>query len=341
MINKNKNNVFMGIFFVLLLFLLFYVVLIYISHIKYNKTKKKAHNKIQNLMRARGININKYKDVKVLLCGMVRDEAKNVKKMRKTANYILSSFSPDSKILILENDSIDGTRGELLGWAKKDIRLSVIGCGTNQEKCDLKTQKTLDRDMSFIRIDKMVMLRNEILKHVKSEEYNYFKYVFMFDFDLCDADIVGVPNFIYEFEKNKDIDVQCVFGFDGCFYYDIYAHVDVGENFDSRKKDRYISNNKFTYDVDVHVGNGLIHVNSCFGGLTAYRRTALLNVEYCNFKTRLDQAESVCEHVCMHSKMNTGNIYVNTDVVLFKNVLLSLLACHSGISFAYNKLGYI
>lgn len=340
--NKNKNNVFMGIFFVLFLFLLFYVVLIYISHKKYNKTKKKAHNKIQNLMRARGINNNIYKDVKVLLCGMVRDEAKKVKKMRKTANYILSDFSPDSKILILENDSVDETRDELLGWASTDMRLSVLGCGINQEKCDLKTPKTINSyDMSLKRIDKMVMLRNEILSHVKSKEYDDFKYVFMFDFDLCGAEIVGTPNFIYEFEKNKDIEVQCVFGFNSCAYYDIYAHVDVGERWDSRKKDRYISKNKITYEVDAHVGNGLIRVNSCFGGLSAYRRSALINVEYCNYRTRLDDAESICEHVCMHSNMNTENIYVNTDVALFRNEPLSQLACHSGLTSLYYKLGYI
>lgn len=255
--------------------------------------------------------INKNQKKKVLLCGMARDEAKKVPQMKKMAEKILSYFADTSEIIILENDSTDRTRELLLDWAKENNKVSILGCGTNVKKCTLNMMKTLIHDGEQKRIDKMVTLRNETLKHIMLPKYDDVEYVVMFDFDLV-GELLNIENIIYTFETNEIVNAQCVLTIHNMNYYDPYAHLDVDEVYRNSKE-----NLEWGRDMINVVGTGIKHVKSCFNGLAVYRLESLRNTfeigGYCTYHD-VENNEAVCEHVCIHLKMD--GVYLNTNAIL-------------------------
>lgn len=310
------------LFYILFPFLLIVFLIIVVKNSNDTHTVNVAKTHINSLTSVRDVPIKK-----ALLCGMIRDDAKNVPKIKKIANEILQHFSSDSKILILENDSVDGTRNELLKWSKNDPRVTVIGCGKNEPICTLNTMQTKKHDASNGRISKMAMLRNEILNQALSSEHNDVDYVIMFDFDVVDATIIGLQNIVFEFEADSTINAQCVLALQGMLMTDPYAYLDLNEDeYMPRFRRKIYGKNKRYED---RLGTGLIKVKSCFNALTIYRRSALVDVYnaggYC---THTDDSgkEVVCEHICLHSKMS--DIYMNTDALLIVHSFLgNLYSC--------------
>ena len=282
-------------------------------------------------------------NIRVLLCGMVRDRATHVKNMKIVARNMLSYFSKTSQVLILENDSKDNTRDKLLEWSKEDDNVKVLGCGLHEKTCQVTMKKTINHEHESGRIAKMVLLRNETLKYIRMSEYDDVKYVIMFDFDKTDIPFYGFMNFVYEFENNEKINAQCSLALRADYnYYDPYAHLDLGESMFACSSTRKIEQNLRMFDA----GTGIFYVKSCFNGLSMYRRDALLYVEYCTVDVFGDENcevgtknrnEAVCEHVCMHSQMD--GIYLNTDVVsLDDRFSMQILYTITDIKNKLNKL---
>ena len=317
---KKNGGLVVRIATIIAIFIAIFIAMLCTRILKFQLKECEIRQKIEHKLRTRSNNKKSTgsSNIRVLLCGMVRDKARKVKKMKLAARNMLSYFSPTSHVLILENDSKDDTRERLLEWSKEDENVKVIGCGLNEKICQLKTNKTINHEHASGRINKMVLLRNETLRYIRMPEYSDAKYVIMFDFDRPDVPIYGLINFIYEFEKNEKINAQCSLAtkING-HYYDPYAHLGLDESMFMCSSTREIEQNLRMYGA----GTGIYHVNSCFNGLTMYRRDALLNVEYCTVDVVGEKceagtdtsSEAVCEHVCMHSQME--GVYLNTDVV--------------------------
>lgn len=245
----------------------------------------------------------------IAICGLVRDGMGRLPKIRRQIENITSKVK-DYHILIVENDSVDGTRDYLLDWASTDKRVKVLGCeGINLKECKLKMTKTKNHHSDLYRIEKMATLRNIYLDELQKEEYFSVERVLVWDMDLDgELDSNGFLQTGYEISTQPSIDAICVNGILENFariksyaYYDTYAYRKKGDRFG--KKVYY----DLKYRRPVNCRTSLQPVRSCFGGLVIYRKDTLLPLRY---GTELDMYnEPICEHDYLNRELK--NVYVN------------------------------
>jgi len=303
------------------IFLLLIVFFIFCIFLKYINFFVRLKWYIFNILKNQNINSQRiqkgkkhFSENKVIIVGTIRNGEKTLpKSMDFIYNQIVPHFK-DYQIVVMENDSEDDSRKYLLELAKKDIKLKVIGCGgINLPECKLNLAKT---DMKkcpecFTRINKMVHIRNIYLDEIKKPEYNDFNYVLMFDMDLYgNLSKKGLYDTGYNFLVDKNIDAVCAMTISPSLgYYDAYAHLDWYKK--SYKHESIIKN---------FAKCGMDKVSSCFNGFTIYRRSSIIDKQYCTYIDGKDN-HSICEHKCFHEQMN--NVYINYNM-LFKVPVNSL-----------------
>lgn len=241
---------------------------------------------------------------KVLIIGMVRDVAKSIPAIKEKVERLGKHFQ-DYRVIIVENDSIDGTRGLLFQWKKTNPRVTVLGCGVDQEiECKIpKTPKTVGHSATRPRIEKMAMLRNVYLDYIRQtispEEYPY-----SLVWDLDSLSVLyedGVLHTLGTMVKDPTIGVSCANGIYNwgffTYYYDTYAHLEKGEIYDP--DDKMAHNLRHgAIESDYRRGEDPVEVDSCFSGFTIYRTRVLTNSKY-----DLPEGKLVCEHVALHQRM--------------------------------------
>lgn len=259
------------------------------------------------------------KKKRLIITTLVRNVEDRIPDMIKKCEATGGLFE-DYRILIVENNSNDKTRDLLIDWSKKNPKVIVLGCGyNNPQPCSISiaTVETKDHFIDRPRIEKMVYLRNIYLEEIKKNtELNTFDFVLMWDLDILGSMYLdGIANTMYHFMKDENLGVDAicshgiVFAGAANLYYDTYAHVDKGKNFDF--------NSKFSHDISVRTtkmfdkrGDEPYEVNSCFSGATFYRMSALLKDQVFYDMTPSNENNLECEHVRLHQKLD-GKILLN------------------------------
>lgn len=257
----------------------------------------------------------------IVIVSLVRDVEEQIPDIIKKVEKLASYFR-DYIVLIVENDSKDNTRKELLKWSKNNSRVKILGCGVNSDKCIMGLEKTVkDTDTQYDkfrkRIEKMVYLRNIYLNEIKNK-YSGFDYVCIWDLDTIGTTYIdGIANTFYYFSKeNTNIDVICGFGlyvgWNPTIYYDSFAHLSVGEKYDIKNKTmmdiKYLSLS-FKYKR----GDEPVETDSCFGGIAFYRLSSLLS-PYVFYDMTPSQENIECEHVRLHKKIK-GTKLMNPSMI--------------------------
>lgn len=154
-------------------------------------------------MLARGI--KEASQSKVVIAGMLRDVAPRVKDVIKKTEGVGRLFK-DYTIIVVENDSSDGTRDLLLEWTRMNPKVKILGCGVNVKECKLpKTPKTEGHPINRSRMDKMTLLRNIYLDYIKQNLQDY-DYAIFWDLDAISvAYHDGILNTIGQLQKNQEV----------------------------------------------------------------------------------------------------------------------------------------
>ena len=240
---------------------------------------------------------------KVLIVGMVRDVAKSIPAIREKVERIGKHFL-DYKVLIVENDSVDGTRNLLFQWKKTTPRVTILGCGVDSRSaCQIpKTPKTVGHAASRPRIEKMAMLRNIYLDYIRTLPEGEYPYSLIWDLDSLSVLYEdGVLHTIGTMAKDPTIGVSCANGIYNwgffTYYYDTYAHLEKGETYDP--DDKMAHNLRHgALESRYYRGEDPAEVDSCFSGFTIYRTDVLTKSKY-----DLPEGKLVCEHVALHQRM--------------------------------------
>ncbi len=244
----------------------------------------------------------------VVICGLIRDGMKTLPTNKSQIEHVGSLFK-DYEILIVENDSIDGTRDYLLNWDK----VKVLGCdGVNLRECKLNMKKTIGHTTDEWRIVKMAKLRNMYLEYIRSMKKKP-DYAIVWDLDLKgNIDVDGILQTGYVLKNKGYVDAICANGLHkrglGITYYDTYAYRNRG---DRRKKVYYDGIYYMPHTCRDDSEEDLIKVESCFGGFTIYNTESMLQNTY---GTEMDEyGEPICEHLYMNRNME--NVYHNTQMM--------------------------
>ena len=272
----------------------------------------------------KGDDVNILKNKSIIICACLRDNEGKVNIFLKEA-LKLSSYFQKYKILIVENDSSDNTREELLKYSIINPNVIILGCGVNKNKCTINLPKTEGHYITVSRINKMVYIRNIYLDYIK-ENYTDYDFTIVWDADIYGKVYIdGVASSINLFDKYKFIDIICAngiyrwMGFN--IYYDTFAHHEYNEPCKSMRdlniygSSSHIRKSFMNNNLISKISNKkfpLIRVNTCFSGFSIYRTSSIQNLKYYS-------KDSNCEHVSLCE--GCEYVYINPKMIhfLFKN----------------------
>lgn len=264
-----------------------------------------------------------FSQTRVIICGLIRDRQSLVKRLEEQLSSLGKLFA-DYAIVIVENDSKDNTRYELIQWAKRNSHVHVIGCNNqvnNIQSCNLSLPPTIKHISQMNRIEKMVQLRNLYLDYIDHHHLlSRFDYVLVEDFDLTSLTYInGLFSTGFHLDHDPTIDAICSNGilynhfFGNLFYwntyFDPYAHRDEINQYWSMNYNEFWSTIFRQYPCDEH----LIPVQSCFSGRTIYRYQSIRGKRYRTYFDRNQQA--ICEHVGFHE--NLRKVYLNSEMIFY------------------------
>jgi hypothetical protein len=261
----------------------------------------------------------------VVICGLARNCVDALEMMIPLLERVGSLFR-EYCILVVENDSTDGTRERLLQWAEVNKHVRVLGCdGVNLTQCKLGLAETDDKSrfpfepsVSQKRIKKMVDLRNVYVQYILGDErLSHYDFELVIDFDVIGFMYLdGLATTSQWFGKLPNVDAISAVGLKqtdlGCAmfwrYSDPYALEEKGnEQCSENSFFRMLSTMKYYYFLPCYNYGHLIDVSSAFGHCTMYRLPSVLGQKY-EFLLD-DDGIPHCEHTTLNRKL--GRVTIN------------------------------
>ena len=229
---------------------------------------------------------NKKIDENVIICGIVKNVQVHIRKSLEFCIKTGEMFN-DYKIVIYENNSVDGTKNILKNYEKEMNNHFKIICEDldkdeikNKSRCWAYTKITGSDHPC--RIEQISNARNKVISEIRKEEYNKYTYVIWIDLD---TNYYCVDGILDSFNKRQKCNWDVVYanGLEKNLvnYYDKYAYRDeknflfgpevIGEHFWNLVKHNNIS----------FVGNNdLIPIISGFGGIGIFKKDIFNKYNY-------------------------------------------------------------
>ena len=257
----------------------------------------------------------KAKEAKIVIAGLLQNGAYQIPELRERCREIVGHFK-DYRIIILENNSIDSSRDDLLEWARFNDRVKIL-CQdpyvVNSDECNIiGSSGVKDTSPMPNRIRKMATLRNIYMDHI-NHYYKDFDYLCVMDMDL-EGDLF-IDGFFHGLGLlNPKIDGVACNGLikteDTFYYYDSFAYV---EEHDSPSMSDIAE--KSQHDNYVHIYMTQLYstqmipdrVQSAFGGCVVYNLKPMLDKRY-----DFSQNAFMCEHTFFHQNRR---IYVDPRMI--------------------------
>ena len=273
--------------------ILLVILFLLILYILYSRDSKKKHNEYRV---KKGKEVAKESRLIIATClRNAEDSMSNIVCIYNKFNCIFKEV----KLVVLENDSNDKTRKELLDLKNKSIPdMDIVGCGIDQDECKLKVNN-IRTGRGKERTRRMAKIRNIMLAHIKTIQKDY-DYCLFFDGDLKleEFENEGIFDTMYYFDKDKTIDAIAANAYKdhGEVYnrmYDFFA-------FKPSKGNRLSA---FSY----YFKDGLIKVKSAFNGFVFYRLPFSDEIKY-------NEDTTTCEHIEFNEQLK--NMYINMNFVI-------------------------
>lgn len=260
----------------------------------------------------------------VVIAGLLRDRVSIIPHLKIKLKAIGEKFK-DYRVVIIENDSVDGTRQLLDAWAKEDPQHVIIIGGK------MNLHKTVNRSGGNQRISKMATLRNIYLEYVEKNLSN-FDYLMVNDMDINGyCYLEGIAATIHNMEKDQSIDMVACNGcfFDGnrnpnlsydrnyvyyrLMYYDTFPYILPGVKYiwnSEQEKLRHDMLYRRATDGRYKLGDLMHKLVSAFCGLAIYRINSLKGKRYGFIPGKIS-----CEHTFLNVQLR--NCYVNPSMIYF------------------------
>ena len=251
---------------------------------------------------------------KIILAGLIRDGAPRVPEMIARLETIGQEFA-DYQVIVVENDSIDGTRSLLTTWKQRNSRVHLLGCddkALNSEiECILDLPATHNHDAGRSRIAKMAYLRNIYLDYVR-KNFRHYDYLMVIDLDISGHFYLeGLADSFSHFNESPSIQALGANGIKWSgywYYYDPFAFIEMDQPIEWKTLEDKQDHDWVIFARPVmSPGDPLYRVKSCFGGAVVYRLSALGN-------TRYDYSRK--GYACEHSFFNRSfQMYLNPAMI--------------------------
>ena len=236
----------------------------------------------------------------IIIAALARDCEDSLRTNIPLIEELRSQFSW-SQIVVVENDSKDGTKGLLNDWKINFNHVTIISKDFGTKTIPDKSDLIINPYTTYQRIDKMVSYRNLYLEHINKVEHP-IDLVIIIDIDVIEISLTGLINAINSFEEetgaifsNGVSVMKTPFGLSE-IYYDIFA---VWE---------YPLLHEFSYSagslaktfksINRNIKKSpLYSVISAFGGVGIYNYAAIKDLRYKTVLNPVDKQEAICEHI--------------------------------------------
>lgn len=216
---------------------------------------------------------------RVVICGLARNIADVLPATIERIDALAGRFD-DCRVVVYENDSVDATRSLLFQWQTRDSRVHLVA--EDRQDPVNPVARCLQR------ASRMAAYRNRCLDEIR-RRWSDFDAVIVVDLDLRNGfSVKGIANTFGH-------DGWDFVGSNGVILKRIRATLDVPVQYDAwafrRHGDFTALSTAAVNAMRFRVGDPLVPVASCFGGLGVYRMPAFLSSRY-------DGSDS--EHVPFH-----------------------------------------
>lgn len=206
-----------------------------------------------------------------------------------------------SQVVVVENDSIDGTKELLNNWKLNSSNVTVISNDYGTKTIPDKDDLIINPYTCYQRIDKMVSYRNLYLDYIKEVDHP-IDLVIVIDIDIIQISLTGLINVINSFDdktgavfSNGMSVKKTPFGLSK-IYYDIFAvwEYPLSDEFSHSPE----SLGKTFKSINKNIKRSpLYQVISAFGGVGVYNYNAIKDLRYKTVLNPLNQLEAICEHI--------------------------------------------
>lgn len=269
------------------------------------------------------------KDSVIIICSIVRDAEKGLRKNIPVINK-LCSLAKDYKIIVYENDSMDRTKEILTEWSKKyptKIHVSLNNTGANKPTPTTISSKGVNPFFSRKRIGKMACLRNNYMQYIDDNNWTS-DYLIVVDLDVSQLYLSSI---LTSFKSNLDWDAVCAFGYSispklKYRYHDTYALTLYGTELEPQTEAQIKQNADLLVKLRNH---NWIRVASAFGGLSIYRYDAIKGLRYQVIENQDSKVEVKCEHYSIYKQMKErgfDRFYINPEMTLkYQSLTLKII----------------
>lgn len=229
------------------------------------------------------IGYQKMRKQELIICGLARDVHDALPAMMKKIE-LLGKLFKNYKVIIFENDSLDGTYELLQYWQRINPKVEILSEQLHAKKWEAVQSPS--------RMEQMAAYRNRYLEHIRAKNYA-FDYLIVLDLDLpLGFSYDGIAHtFSYE-----DWDVVGSNGILVPPYGDPIAKPMFYDAFAFRPKNQQEVMDTVTINqLQFQRGDDLVTVESAFGGLAIYSNQAILS--------GVNYGGADCEHVVFHQAL--------------------------------------
>jgi hypothetical protein len=260
------------------------------------------------------------KDKTAVICILARDCGKELKNNIPRIEALQAGIGK-CVVFIVENDSIDDTKGVINEWKQRNEDINYLNCdGIFEQNNNKQKESTYLLGTSINRIERMSKCRNVYLEAIKRNKLKP-DYVIIIDIDIYyfepDSIISAIDNAPHDWSAlfaNGIVKEQSPFVTINR-YHDLYALDVTGTNHDRTYFDVFVEYNNIEKKIRQEK---YFPVYSAFGGIGIYKYESIAGMEYSaipNSKSKYISCNT--EHVSINYTLSKhgGKLYIVSDML--------------------------
>lgn len=268
-------------------------------------------------------------EASVIICGIVRNAARGLRHNMSVMAKLSKVFS-GFRMILFENDSIDGTKKVLRHWQSVlgDKLIVVSEDGGHRNPIPKSGEVAGNPFYSARRISRMAELRNQYVQYIEDHGLEA-DYLMVIDLDVANISLQGIMS---SFEMDVEWDAVTANGYSLSpkfkrRYHDSYALVEYGDETNPQTEEKILRlSEKY---ASICRADRPIRVFSAFGGIAIYRFEAINGLHYSAIPNADSQVEVRCEHFSIYSQMaerGYDKVYINPAMILkYQNLTMRII----------------
>ncbi|MFT4175825.1 MAG: hypothetical protein QM627_04145 [Luteolibacter sp.] len=244
-------------------------------------------------------------EMKIVVCGLARDCRKNLRRNWLSLEPLMARYGSVDWVIV-ENDSVDGTREWLAEKAARNSRIHVIGEPIGEKSMpDQATAGTVRPWFSRARIGKMTFFRNQYLEFIGTRfGFDNVDAVLVLDFDVHRLPVSRIGWWLDHFEPDTAVSALGVYwrSFTRKGFYDAYAHLALDESLP--KSEKTVLDGRRDLYLKYRNERRPVPVLSNFNGCAIYPGHLLEGAAYRLLPNADPHVEYLCEHISLHRALH-------------------------------------